>query len=81
MLKGSNKSEMCSCFKVPTGVILKQFAKENLRDTKRACILNGMRYLTTHQSWDQSCHQLQSAYQGRLAHRSRPAPAPEGEVV
>lgn len=37
MLKGSNKSEMCSCFKVPTGVILKQFAKENLRDTK-ACM-------------------------------------------
>lgn len=37
--------------------------------------------LTTHQSWDRSCHQLQSSYQGRPARRSRPAPAPEGEVV
>lgn len=35
----------------------------------------------THQSWDQSCRQLRSSYPGRLARRSRPAPAPEGEVV
>lgn len=36
---------------------------------------------STHQSWDQSCHQLRSSCRGRPAHRSRPAPAPEGEVV